>query len=110
MLNKETKAIDPLLTVILLGLCLLSAVVVSSVTIFIAERSYHNPFYFFNRHLVHLFLAGVSFALGYCVRPQWWVTHRVWLLLLALILLLAVFMPGVGLSMNGAKRWIRMPF
>lgn len=110
MLSRETKAIDPLLTVILIGLCLLSAVVVSSVTIFIAQRSYHNPFYFFNRHLIHLVLAGVTFAMGYWVRPQWWLQHRVWLLLLALVMLAAVFVPGVGLSMNGAKRWIRMPF
>ena len=106
----DHKNTDSLLVLLILSLLLVSTIIISSVTIFIAERAYHNPFYFFNRHMLHLLLAGVSFMVGYAVKPELWLRYRILLLLTALFLLVMVLIPGVGMSINGAKRWIRLPF
>ncbi len=103
------QSTDTLLVVLMVALTVVSAVIISSVTIFIAERSYHNPFYFFNRHMAHIALSGLSFFVGYYVRPELWMRYRVLLLAAAFFLLLIVLVPGIGLSINGARRWIRFP-
>ena len=107
--RKEGRHFDSILTVTLLGLLLLSTVIISSVTIFIAERSYSNPFYFFNRHIMHLVLASGTFILGYSVHPNVWIRYRLLLLFIAFSLLMIVLIPGIGVSINGARRWLRLP-
>ena len=107
--RKASTAFDSVLLVSLLVLLLVSTVVIGSVTIFIAERAHSNPFYYFNRHMVHLFLAAGAFFCGYCVSPGVWVRYRVLIALVAFALLLMVLVPGVGISINGARRWIRLP-
>lgn len=109
MYRKDKNTIDPVLVFILVGLLLVSTVIVSSVTIFIAERSYNNPFYFFNRHMIHLVLAGMSFFIGYSVKPSLWVKYRAVLLIISIGLLAIVLVPSIGLSINGSKRWVRLP-
>ena len=44
MYKRSQSTIDPLLTILLVNFLLLSMLIVSSVTIFIAERSYNDPF------------------------------------------------------------------
>lgn len=109
MYRHQTEKKDPLMGLLLVSLLLLSTLIVSSVTIFIAERTYHNPFYFFNRHLLHLALACISFSMGYLVRPSTWVRYRVLLLFMAFALLAVVLVPGIGTVINGSRRWIRLP-
>ena len=106
---EDRKSSDPLMVVLMLALMVVSAVIISSVTIFIAERSYHNPFYFFNRHIAHIALSALSFFIAYRVRPELWVRYRVAFLGVAFLLLLLVLIPGIGTNINGARRWIRFP-
>ena len=109
MYQQKAAKSDSLIALLLIGLLLLSTLIVSSVTIFIAERAYSNPFYFFNRHLVHLALAGICFVVGYLIKPDFWVRYRVLVLMVAISLLVAVLVPGIGSVINGSRRWIRTP-
>ncbi|HAV94120.1 MAG: putative lipid II flippase FtsW [Legionellales bacterium] len=109
MYQQKSAKSDSLIALLLIGLLLLSTLIVSSVTIFIAERAYSNPFYFFNRHLVHLVLAGICFVVGYLIKPDFWVRYRALVLMVAIGLLVAVLVPGIGSVINGSRRWIRTP-
>ena len=109
MYKRSQSTIDPLLTILLVSFLLLSMLIVSSVTIFIAERSYNDPFYFLSRHLIHMLLAGASFLLGYLTKPSFWVRYRAMMLVVAMLLLIVVFIPGIGSTINGSRRWIRLP-
>lgn len=63
----------------------------------------------FSRHLKTVALALPAFALGLFLRPRW-VRRNAWLIYGAcLVLLLAVFVPGIGGSRNHAMRWIPLP-
>ncbi|MBI3910449.1 MAG: putative lipid II flippase FtsW [Armatimonadetes bacterium] len=66
----------------------------------------HNPLYFFWRQLLWagLALATLRAAMVY----PFWRVRRYWLagILASVILLALVLVPGIGIEVNGAKRWL----
>lgn len=87
-------------------LFVIGLVMVASASMGVAEVENGSPFYFFQRHLIYMVLGfGVAlFALKVPVatleRMRWW------MLGLALLLLMAVLVPGIGRRVNGSMRWI----
>lgn len=99
---------DPWLLGIACALACLGVVMVGSSSIAIAEGLEVGPFHFLTRHLVFL-AAGVGLA-AWLMRTELKTIekHSHWLLLLCFLLLLAVFVPGIGRSVNGARRWLNL--
>ncbi len=95
---------------LLLTACTLAAfgiVMVASSSIAIAEGAGDSPYYYLIRHLLFLALgAGLATAVVFTPLAFWERNSRV-LLLLCFLLLLAVFVPGLGVRVNGARRWLR---
>ncbi len=91
-----------------IGLASLGLIMVASSSISIADSQHVGPFYYLIRHLVFLSL-GVSLACVIArVELERIERHAVFLLLVAFILLLLVFVPGIGMRINGARRWIHL--
>jgi cell division protein FtsW len=88
------------------ALAALGLVMVASSSIAIAEGLDVGPFYFLTRHVV--FLAGGTLLALALARIELKHVERSshLLLLLCFVLLLAVFVPGIGKSVNGAQRWL----
>ncbi|MBW3550528.1 MAG: FtsW/RodA/SpoVE family cell cycle protein, partial [Proteobacteria bacterium] len=100
---------DPWLIGIACALACLGVVMVGSSSIAIGEGLDVGPFHFLTRHIVFLGV-GVACALWLTRTELKWVEHHSQtLLLLCFALLLLVFIPGIGYSVNGAQRWIRIP-
>jgi cell division protein FtsW len=92
------------------ALAALGVIMVASSSIAIADGQHVGPFYYVTRHVVFL---GLGVALGIVmtrIELEWLERNAFVLLLLAIILLLLVFVPGLGLRVNGARRWIRLGF
>jgi len=67
-----------------------------------------TEFFYFKRH-VFTIMIGLSFMLiAYRLRPSFIKRMAVPLLILSFVLLVLVFMPHIGVSAGGAKRWIRI--
>lgn len=67
-----------------------------------------EPFYYFYRQLVFVALGlMIGFAI-YCVPMRQWERTSTWLLVFALFLLALVLIPGVGVKVNAARRWIEL--
>jgi cell division protein FtsW len=106
------EAVLPDYWVLIPALLLLSIgiVMVGSASIAIAESQGVGSNYYLLRHLIYIFL-GVLLALLFRVIPIAFL-ERVSrpMLLLSALALLAVLVPGVGHTVNGSTRWIRLGF
>ena len=90
------------------ALASLGVIMVASSSIAIADGQHVGSFYYLTRHVVFLML-GISLGVVVTrIELDWFERNAFVLLLLAIILLLLVFVPGLGLRMNGARRWIRL--
>ena len=107
-LDAITGRYDPVLLLVTLALAGLGVVMVASSSIAIAEGMDVGPFYFVIRHLVFLAIGGgMAWAL---MRMELKIVEKYSHLLLAMcfVMLLVVFLPGIGRTVNGAQRWINM--
>ena len=64
--------------------------------------------YFLTRHVVFLVLAFGAALVTFQVPLNVWERVAPWLFVVSLLLLIAVLIPHVGNSVNGARRWIPM--
>jgi cell division protein FtsW len=92
------------------ALASLGVIMVASSSIAIADGQHVGPFYYLTRHLVFLALGIGLGAIVTRIELSWFEENAFILLLLAVIALLLVFVPGLGLRINGARRWIRLGF
>jgi cell division protein FtsW len=93
---------------ILLGLGL---VMIASASVGIAERQLGEPGYYFIRQLLYV---GAGLTLSWVA---WRIPLTVWerlgpvLIIISLLLLFALFVPGLGRTVNGSTRWLLLgPF
>ena len=89
-----------------IALAALGLVMVASSSIAIAEGLDVGPFYFLTRHVMFL-AVGIALALVLArIELKHVEKSSHLLLLLCFVMLLAVFLPGLGKSVNGARRWL----
>ena len=98
--------VDYLLMLSALALALLGLVMVSSASITFADREIGHPFYYAIRQSVYIgfgvFVGMLVFKLRLVDLERMGMTF----LLLSFAMLLLVLVPGVGVEVNGASRWI----
>ena len=99
--------VDPVLLVITAALLFGGIVILASASISISDSTENDPFYYVGRQAIAALIGG---AAGFTLL---FIPMRVWnkvgplMLLIGLALLLVIFAPGVGHSVNGSTRWIR---
>lgn len=72
-------------------------------------KGYEEPYHFLARQSV-MVGTGLFCAVAAAWCPTEWIRKlTVWLYLLACVLLVLCYVPGIGVENFGAKRWIRMP-
>ncbi len=99
---------DPWLAGTSLLLAAFGLVMVASSSIAVAEGMSVGPFHFVVRHVVFLALGVVLAAVLMSVPLEHWQQRARLLLFAAFLLLLLVFVPGIGRKVNGATRWINL--
>ncbi|MBM4777093.1 MAG: putative lipid II flippase FtsW [Archangiaceae bacterium] len=107
--RKATIAYDPVLLAAIFGLVGFGLVMVYSSSAITAQDKLGDGFFFLKRQAfaaaIGLVAMAVSMKLGY--RRMARLAYP--LLVVAVILLIAVLIPGIGTKVGGAKRWIRFP-
>jgi cell division protein FtsW len=93
-----------------LMLASLGIVMVASSSIAVADGQHVGPFYYLLRHLVFITLGLAAAVVAARIELSWLERHAPLLLLGGIALLLLVFVPFIGIRVNGARRWIRLGF
>ncbi|HVT34400.1 MAG TPA: putative lipid II flippase FtsW [Nevskiaceae bacterium] len=81
-------------------------VMVASASVAQAEKMTGAPFYYLYRQLLFMVLGMGLGAVIYCVPMRQWQQSGGWLLMFALMLLALVLVPGIGIKVNSARRWL----
>jgi cell division protein FtsW len=90
------------------SLLLVGLIMVTSASMSIAAKDLGNPFYFLERQFV-FGLGGLVFAwIVTRVPSELWDKYSLPLLCVGLLLLFLVLIPGIGATVNGARRWLRV--
>ncbi len=103
-MDKSARGIIiPVLTLTLIGVLM-----VYSSTALISTRQYGNGFHYLWNHLFTVVIGIMAMFTISRFDHQRLGHLSIFLLFISFILLLLVFVPGMGLSVNGARRWIRL--
>jgi len=99
---------DPWLVGAALALACLGVVMVGSSSIAIGENLGVGPFHYLVRHVLFIGIGVVLAAVVMRTDLKTIERHNQLLLLGCVVLLILPWLPGLGVSVNGARRWINM--
>src|SRR5690554_1338618 len=105
--NQQSRMdLDWALTCAALVLLALGVVMSASASQYVAIANKFAPMHYFYRHLFYA-CAGLVLALVVLkTLTSFWLTYSWYLLGLAALLLVLVYVPGIGIGANGSQRWV----
>lgn len=108
--GKIYNKVDPVLVAAVVGLMAFGVLMVYSASSYNARVNYGNEYYYMFKQLIGVVLGLVAMTAcaitDYHILTKW----RFVILAVSFAMLVAVFIPGVGVENYGAKRWINLPF
>jgi cell division protein FtsW len=100
--------IDLVTVGLVLSIVLFGLVMVTSASISIASKESGSAFIYLQRQLLLVLMGGGCAALVFAVPTRLLEQAAMPLLIVAIVLLLAVLVPGLGYEVNGSRRWLRL--
>jgi len=107
---KTRLQIDPVLTAVATTLLLGGLVILASASVSISDNAIGNPFYYVERQAAAAVIGVIAAFLCLFVPMHVWQKLGPLMLLVGLALLVVVLIPGVGHTVNGSTRWMRIGF
>jgi cell division protein FtsW len=92
------------------ALVALGVVMTYSASAVYADQFFNSPTYFLRRQFFYVTIGSILFWFVSSLDPDFLRQHSRFLMILAVLLLLAVFLPFLGHTAGGARRWIKLPF
>lgn len=89
------------ITIVVIGL-----VMITSASIAISERQYHQPFHYLYNQSMHIIFGLLIAFIVMRINMKFWQQISGITLLGSMLLLILVLIPGVGHEVNGSMRWI----
>ena len=89
-----------------LFLCLFGLVMIYSASSYSADKLMGDSFHFVKKQIFGLLLGIVVFIFASNFDYHRFYKLRYWIIGASILLLILVFVPGIGISANGARRWI----
>ena len=87
-------------------LLMIGMVMVSSASIAIADDQHGDPFFFLKKQFLAALIGCCAAFIGMFIPIRTWKNLSLPLLLLGITLLIIVFIPDIGRTVNGSTRWI----
>ncbi|MGF1642611.1 MAG: putative lipid II flippase FtsW [Thiotrichales bacterium] len=102
------QRLDIGLMLVAAALLALGLIMVGSAAIGISDQNFSNPYHYLTRQVIYVAIGLFAAYLAYELPLQLWEVAGVILLAFIFFLLIAVLVPGVGRTVNGATRWINL--
>lgn len=105
---RQPVQIDPVLLFLVVTLLFGGMVILASASVSISDSTQDDPFYYVGRQAVAALIGGAAGFACLFVPLRLFFKLGPFLLLLGLALLLVILVPGVGHTVNGSTRWLRL--
>lgn len=105
----KTKFLSSSLFLSIVALFGIGLVQVYSSSYIFATESYGDGLYFFKRQMMFTVLAGFSLVVATQIPPEFYRKFSWALWPIASVLVAATFIPGLGVRVGGAIRWLQLP-
>lgn len=110
-MTKENHRTDYFLLVLIALILVIGLIFLNSASSVMGYNNFKDPFYYLKHQLISGFLPGiVLFYIASRLKMEDIKKSANVLFLIALILILAVFIPGIGMDQGGAQRWLNFRF
>ncbi|MDC0985588.1 putative lipid II flippase FtsW [Gammaproteobacteria bacterium] len=106
----DNRGLDSLFLACVTSLIIIGLVMVTSSTVDFAAAKFSNPLFFFKKQLIFIILGLVILYIVTHIKTNFYYDYGQYFLLLSLIISLLVHIPGLGVTINGATRWINLGF
>lgn len=107
MVKKKTDPqIGILVITLVVALSLLGLLFVFEASVAESLDTFGDRYYLFRQHIFGLVVGWIAFFAGLIIPARFWIRISPFAFLLGLALLILVFVPGIGLNLNGASRWL----
>lgn len=103
---QKTKKINTIVVLLVLFLCIFGMVMIYSASSYSSNVLYGDSFHFVKKQLFGFIMGIGCFIFTYLFDYHRYYKFRWWIIAVSIILLALVFVPGIGISANGARRWI----
>ena len=103
---QKIKLRNIVLVGLVLFLCLFGLVMIYSASSYTSENQFGDAFHFVKKQLIGILLGIVCFVIASKFDYHKYYRLRYLVLGISIVLLLLVFVPGIGIGANGARRWI----
>ncbi len=97
-----------LLLVTVVCLLLIGIIILTSVSTVYSQEKFGNPYHFLFHQLAHMVAGLIAAFAVYKIRLDFLKKYSTFLFIGNIILLAAVFIPGLNFATKGAKRWIQL--
>ena len=104
----DNRGLDSLFIACVTSLILIGVVMVASSTIDFAAAKFSNPLFFLKKHLIFIFLGVLVLYVVARIKMKFYFDYGQYFLIASVMLSLLVHIPGLGLTINGATRWINL--
>ncbi|MCF6287689.1 MAG: putative lipid II flippase FtsW [Proteobacteria bacterium] len=100
--------VDFWLMVSVMCLVTIGIVMVASSSFAIAEKYNHDAFHYLKRHLIFITIGSMLSLIILAMKMDWMEKLSRILMVVAMVLLVLVLIPGIGVEVNGSQRWLNL--
>ena len=104
----DFSKLDFVLVTLFLVLGFFGLLILSSASAHFSDSIYGNPSAIFNRQFLYFILGIIALFACFFIPLSFWSSYDRWFITFGILLLFSVFIPGIGIEVNGANRWIRI--
>ena len=104
----DFSKLDFVLVTMFLVLSFFGLLILSSASAHFSDSIYGSPSIIFNRQFFYFMLGIMGLLACFFVPLNFWSSYDRLFITFGILLLFSVFIPGIGIEVNGANRWIRI--
>ena len=106
----DNRGLDSLFLACVTSLIIIGLVMVTSSTVDFAATKFSNPLFFFKKQLIFIILGLLILYIITHIKTKFYYDYGKYFLILSLIIFLLFHITVLGVTINGATRWINLGF